>query len=327
MLVALLYDSPAIYDAPRPEDRYWLDASMAQLDQLEAAVAGLGHAAVRVAYEDDVRGAVRQLDAARPDLVFNLTQGAHCSNLARVLDLQRLRYTGAGPLAIDLTTDKALTHDVLRANGVPVPGYEVVTSPVRRLQNGLRYPVIAKLQRSDGSYGMDADSVLWRDEQLAAKVEQLLDLYREPVILESFVDGRELSVSLLGNGEAVEVLPIREIDFSAVPSGVPRIMTYDSKWTVASEAYQKILSLCPAEIDHELELHVSELARRVYHLLGCRDYARIDFRLDASGRPFVVDVNTNPDLEEEVGFVVAAYHSGRSFSETVRDVMATALAR
>ena len=327
MLVALLYDSPALYDAPRPEDRFWLDASMAQLDQLDSAVQELGHATARVAYDGSVGSAINQLDAAAPGLVFNLTQGWHCSNLARVLDLQRLRYTGAGPLAIDLTTDKALTHDVLRANGVPVPHYQVVTSPIRRLQNGLRFPVIAKLQRSDGSYGMDADSVLWRDEQLAAKLEQLFGLYHEPVILESFVDGRELSVSLLGNGDGVEVLPIREIDFSAVPDGVPKIMTYDSKWTVASEAYQKILSLCPAELDSSQAAQIGQLARRVYHLLGCRDYARIDFRLDPAGRPVVVDVNTNPDLEEEVGFVVAANHSGRSFADTIRDVMATALAR
>jgi D-alanine-D-alanine ligase len=300
---------------------------MAQLDQLESAIDALGHATARVDYAGSVRDALDRLVEPRPDLVFNLTQGAHCSNLARVLDLERLRYTGAGPLAIDLTTDKALTHDVLRSNGVPVPHYQVVTWPVRRLENGLRFPVIAKLQRSDGSYGMDANSVLWRDEQLAAKLDQLFGLYKESVILESFVDGRELSVSLLGNDERVEVLPIREIDFSAVPDGVPRIMTYDSKWTVASEAYQKILSLCPADLDREVEREVSALATRVYHLLGCRDYARIDFRLDANGRPVVVDVNTNPDLEEEVGFVVAANHSGRTFAETIRDVMATALAR
>jgi D-alanine-D-alanine ligase len=327
VLVSLLYDSPALYDAPRPEDRFWLDASLTQLEQLEAAVQSLGHATARVAYAGDVGAAVSLLDDPRPDLVFNLTQGGHCANLARVLDLQRLRYTGAGPLAIDLTTDKALTHDVLRANGIPVPHYQVVTAPIQRLQNGLRFPVIAKLQRSDGSYGLDADCVLWHEEQLAAKLDHLFGLYREPVILESFVDGRELSVSLLGNGDSLEVLPIREIDFSSVPDGVPRIMTYDSKWTVASDAYQKILSLCPADLEPAAADELGRLARRVCGLLGCRDYARIDFRLDATGRAHVVDVNTNPDLEEEVGFVVAANQSGRSFADTVRDVMATALSR
>jgi D-alanine-D-alanine ligase len=277
-------------------------------------------------FDGDAAALIDTLCGRPPDLVFHLTQGRHCSDVARLLDLLGVPYTGAGPTAIDLTTDKALTNDLLRANGLSVPPYLVATTGAPDLTE-LELPAVAKLRFGDGSYGVD-DGCLLRDRgAVESKLRQLLEIYREPVILERFLPGREFSVSLLGNGDEVEVLPIREIDFSTLPPGTPPICTYDSKWTNSSVAYQRILSICPAPIPPALWDEVAAISRRVFRLVECRDYARIDFRLDGAGRPHVIDVNTNPDLEEEVGFEVAARSSGRSFDQTIADVMDAALAR
>jgi D-alanine-D-alanine ligase len=112
-----------------------------------------------------------------------------------------------------------------------------------------------------------------------------------------------------------------------MPAGASRICTYDAKWTHESVAYQRILSICPARLEPALERAVIDVSRRAWRLLGLRDYGRIDFRLDRRGRPVVIDVNTNPDLEEEVGFVVAAEHAGLGFDRTIGEVVAAALAR
>src|SRR5205823_7900446 len=132
-------------------------------------------------------------------LVFNLVQGRDCARIAGLLDLLALPYTGAGPFAIELTTDKVLTKDVLRASGVDVPAYAAAEGTLSALAPGLELPLILKLRFGDNSVGLDETSVVWSLEALGAKVAQLSGRYREPLILEAYVEGREISVALLGN--------------------------------------------------------------------------------------------------------------------------------
>src|SRR5215210_2551259 len=138
--IALLFDAPTLFPVPRPEDANWIAASMVQVDQIERAIQRLGHAPRRLAYQGDARWLVGALVGDRPDLVLNLTQGRHCSDVARMLDLLGIPYTGADGTAIDLTTDKALTHDVLRASGVAAPRYWLAPGPDATDLDGLVFP-------------------------------------------------------------------------------------------------------------------------------------------------------------------------------------------
>src|SRR6185436_11046187 len=146
--------------------------------------------------------------------------------------------------AIDLTTDKVLTKDVLKANGVAVPAYQVVDRD--DVAEGVVFPAIVKLRFGDNSVGLDDGSIVRDLDQARARVAHLRAMFDdEAILVEEFVDGRELSVAILGNGDALDVLPLREADFSALPAGKPRIMSYAAKWVEDSVEYNSVEVLCP----------------------------------------------------------------------------------
>jgi D-alanine-D-alanine ligase len=151
--------------------------------------------------------------------------------------------------------------------------------------------------------------------------------YRQPALVEEFVDGRELNVALLGSGDAAEVLPLSEIDFSRVPAGRPRILTYAAKWDVASEEYETTPSVGARPLEKELERRVHAVARAAYAALRLSGYGRVDLRLDPARGPLVIDVNPNPDLSPDAGFAKAARRAGLSHADIVRRIVEDALRR
>ena len=153
-----------------------------------------------------------------------------------------------------------------------------------------------------------------------------MDEFHPPVIVEEFIEGRELNVSILGSEELL-VLPISEIDFSETPDSFNHILTYHAKWEPRSEVYHKTIPVCPAHLTKTVEKHVKDVALKAYKIMGCRDYARIDIRLDRGNNPFVLEVNPNPYLSEGVGFIRSAEAHGVSFSQTLRMIVEFALRR
>jgi D-alanine-D-alanine ligase len=203
---------------------------------------------------------------------------------------------------------------VLQDHGVPTPRFRVFYEPRLPKRLGLRYPIIVKPAWEDASTGVSRESVLYDGAQLEERVQHVYEEYGA-ILLEEFIDGRELHVSVWGN-DAPEVLPPVEFDFSELPTGYPPIITYSAKWNPLSEVYHKVHTVCPALLPKQLLKKVEDVAIRAYLATECRDYARLDIRLKRN-KPYVLEVNPNPDLTEGVSFMDSAEEAGYSFSEAL----------
>ena len=266
-----------------------------------------------------------------PDVVFNLVESfldapSMEGAVADLYELHKVAYTGAPAFALNLCQRKGLTKQVLLASGVPTPRFTLLTKPSIPKRHGLRYPVIVKPSREDASSGIDKESVVHDYAGLMERLKMIFAEYAPPIIVEEFIEGRELHVSILGNDPPV-VLPIIEYDFSELPADYPTIISYAAKWAPLEEEYHRVHAVCPAVLPRRVRKHVEEISLQAYRITGCRDYARLDIRLNARNRVFVLEVNPNPDLTEGVSFMESAEKAGIPFSAALRQIVEFALLR
>ncbi len=266
-----------------------------------------------------------------PDVIFNLVEHFHDdaeleSYVAGLFDLHQVAYTGAPPFALALCQKKGLTKHVLHAHGVPTPRYRILRVPKIPKRHGLRYPLIVKPSREDASTGVERESVVHTYPELLRRVQYVFKEFDPPILVEEFIEGRELHVAVLGNDPPI-VLPPIEFDFSEVPEGHPHIISYAAKWDPMQEIFHRVGSICPAPLSKRAQKRVDDAALAAYQATGCRDYARLDIRLNQKNEPFVLEVNPNPDLTEGVSFMQSAEEAGYTFSRTLRMIVEFAMDR
>ena len=303
-------------------------------EEYEAIVKGLkreGFRARAVNIREDLRRLEGVLKRRPPDVIFNLIEyfrenPALEGNVAGLFDLYGIPYTGAPPFALGLCQRKGLTKQILLANGVPTPKFRLFRRPTIPRRLGLHYPVIVKPAREDASSGVHKDSVVYDAASLQERVEKTIAEFQQPVMVEEFIEGRELHIGILGN-EPPLVLPIVEFDFSDLPADHPTIISFAAKWDPLDEAFHRVHSICPARLSKRVQAAVEDTALRAYRITGCRDYARLDIRLDAKNHVYVLEVNPNPDLTEGVSYMESAEKAGISFSETLRRIVEFAYSR
>jgi D-alanine-D-alanine ligase len=278
----------------------------------------------------DAVALVADVVARAPDLVFNLCESLggdarHEAVLPSLFELAGVRYTGSGPLALGTALRKDRTKALLRALAVPTP--RAAVSVDGSLPAELPpLPCIVKPAREDASTGIWLKSVVKTPRELAARVAEVHARYRQPVLVEEFIDGRELYVSLVGNGDALTALPMHEVDFSAMPAGAPHIVTYAGKWEPSSQEYKGTRSV-RAEVSDDVAARCAAAARAAFFALELSDYARVDLRLAADGTPYVIDVNPNCDLSDGAGVCRAASFGGLAYPDLIERVVAAAMAR
>jgi D-alanine-D-alanine ligase len=318
--------------ADDPEFASRADVENAARD-VAGALAARGYAVDTLAVPDaplDAAAVVAEVIAKKPDLVFNLCESLagdarHEAVLPSLFELAGVRYTGSGPLALATALRKDRTKAILRAHGVPTPASAVSVDGA--LPPKLPpLPCIVKPAREDASTGIWLRSVVKSPRELAARVAEVHARYRQPVLIEEFIAGRELYVSLLGNGATLEALPMHEVDFSAMPAGAPHIVTYDGKWDPSSQEYKGTRSM-RAAVTAAVRTRCADAARAAFVALELSDYARVDVRLAADGTPFVIDVNPNCDLSDGAGVCRAASFGGLTYSDLIDRVVAAAMAR
>ena len=309
-----------------------IDPVIAQLT--EALRAG-GHEASTIVVDGSVDPVIADLRRAAPELVFNLAESfggksALESNVAALLNLIGLRYTGSSPAGLLLAGDKTLAKKVLGFHGIKTPAAATVFRGALDWAEDLDFPVIVKPPQEDASLGITSGSVVHDIKELFARIDALQDEYQQPVLVEQFVEGRELYVGVLGNAQA-RALPPMEMDFSGLPEGMPRIASWEAKWgddgTGTGVAFAGTKSVFPEVLDPALDERVRRVAVEAYHALRLRDYARIDLRLTAEGEPFVIEANPNCYLERDAEFARAAARDGLGYEALIARIVELATAR
>jgi D-alanine-D-alanine ligase len=268
-----------------------------------------------------------QIRAERPDVVFNLCDTGFRDDynlephVAAMFDILNVPYTGNNYFTLALCQNKARAKDILTYNKVLTPKFQVFTSAERKLDQELRFPMIVKPIREDGSVGIRERSVVNNEEQLKEEIDHIVNFYKQEALAEEFIDGREFTVSLIGNRRPI-VLPVVEIDFSGMPEHLPKIVSYRAKWIKQSLAYKHSPIICPAIIDEKMAKIIDEAARKCYKIFGCRGYARIDFRYDEKEkRLYVLEINPNPDISEEFETAKAAFAAGMTYADLVLKII------
>jgi D-alanine-D-alanine ligase len=299
------------------------------VDAVRSALASLGHAvSVHPIGADflDALGAVRRDE---PEVVFNLCESLDGDArgegvVAGVLEQMGIAVTGSPALALGLALHKDQAKALLRGCGIPTPDWTLLPEDSPELASPPGYPVIVKPAREDGSIGIGFGSVASDDEGLRQAVQRVWRMH-QPALVERFVDGREFCVSFLGNRPRT-VLPLREIAFGPSFADRPRIISYLAKWDPStSEFHDTSSGAC--DLPPEVHARMVESARRTFAAVGCRDYGRVDIRLDADGTPWCIDINPNCDLHPAAGYARAAQAAGIDYPSLIATLLENALER
>lgn len=310
------------------------DAHSKTVAEIERSLATAGYStsvAALVDAEDHVASLenfLRELKEAEGAMIFNLCEAAFDSSayemhITALLELYGLSFTGSGPFTLALALDKGMSKDVLTARGITTPAYSVFESGPTAL-NGLSFPLIVKPLREDASVGIDSGSVVHSIGELRERVEFVVANYGQPVIVEEYIAGREINISIIGNGSTRRALPLSEISFEGFPEDLPKICCYEAKWVTESRLYQKTVPVCPASVDEPLRAALVTVALKAYDVMGCRDYARVDTRVGEDGRVYVIEVNPNPDISSDAGFARAARAAGMDYAALVAEIVRVA---
>jgi D-alanine-D-alanine ligase len=274
---------------------------------------------------------VDELRALKPKVVFNLCEtldgvAANEALIPAMLEFLHVHYTGSGVLTLATALRKDRTKELLRSRGVPTPkaiAYDVV--PSGRLP--FPFPAIVKPNSEDGSLGIHSGSVVRTLPELRKQAKALLRTYGGSVLVEQYVEGREIIVPLLeqvpGSRDYVP-LAMSEIDFSAMPAHMPKIVTYRGKWEEDSDDYRGSTTRINPKLSATLKKRIEKAARGAFEALDCRGYGRVDMRVSKKGEPFVIDVNPNCDLSPAGGFFRACKAAGMSYADMVMKLVAQA---
>ena len=308
--VALLYNL----------DRSWPPADLKEcLDLVQHMVDGLsmaGHPVQTICLEDDqLEQAMAGCDPAR-QIVFNWCEeipGIPHSWALVALKLEEMGFifTGTGYQALLFSQDKPAVKERLRKKRIPTPGWRVCMGS--QAPDWERFPAIVKPAHEHYSLGITHEAVVHTRQELSQRVARVAETFRQPVLVEDFIDGREFHVGLVGNGK-LQVLPIAEMDFSAFREDRYKLCTYDSKFEPDSSDYQMTQLRLPADLSADEKLKLEETAIAAYRAADCRDYARLDIR-QRDGIFYVLDVNPNADISPDTSMLLSARLAGYSYGE------------
>jgi D-alanine-D-alanine ligase len=293
-------------------------------EEIFEALEKLGHEPSYMVLDgtDKTLSALGKSDA---DLFFNLTESyagddTKEMHVAAYLDLLGRVYTGAGPEALYLAQDKALAKKLFEFHEIQSPYFATCYRGRLDHAHDIKFPLIVKPTSEDGSIGIDQFSVVNSVKELMERIHYIQEEFDSPVLIEEYIEGREIYAAVLGN-ELPESLPLIELDLSKLPEGMAKVAGTEVKWEKDTEAY-KVTKSAPAEdLDDKTSERLSKTAVSVYRSLKLRDYGRIDMRLTEKGEIYVIEANPNPWLSSNSEFFMAAKKSGRSYPEMVEEIV------
>jgi D-alanine-D-alanine ligase len=283
-----------------------------------------------LAVDKNINRVTKEINNYSPDIIFNFVESiegiaSYESCIAGLYELLGFQYTGNTPSTLGNCLNKGRTKNILRSYDIDTPDF-IVIKPFQKIlpENfKLKLPVILKLLNEDASIGISELSVVNDINSLKRHVNFLSETYNQEIIAEEYIDGREINVAILGG----EPLPLSEIEFHGLPEDFPKIVTYDGKWMAGSLYYKYTNPKCPAGLEVNVKKKIEQVALTAYEAMNCRDYARVDIRLDNNNNPYVIEINPNPDISLDSGFARAASAAGITYPELLYTIAGYAVRR
>lgn len=326
--VALTYNLKR-KDASLPEDYFSEFDSEETIQAMANALREKGNEVFLVEANEELLDWFR---ANEVDIVFNVAEGkngrARESEVPAILDFLRIPYTGSGVLALALSLDKVMAKKIFCYEGISTPNFQLFREPNEELDSHLKFPLIVKPNREGSAIGIHRSNVVRNKEKLYKEIEKIKAQYDQEVIVEEFIEGKELTIGILGDSPPV-VLPILEIDFSSSKKSGE----YFYSWRMKEYQGDEPLGLnprffCPARLDKELIELVKDVALRAHRALGCQDVSRCDIRLSNDGVPYVLEVNSLPGLDpKESNLPLMAKAAGLSYAVLINTILESAINR
>ena len=330
LTIALVYNSETKVFRGVSQDILAIKSTSDTADAIYRGLDSLGFHVARIKINGSLNSLNRELVKLDPKktLVFNLCDGfkgvvTAQAHVTHIIDSLSFAQTGSTSETVNKCVNKALTKQTLVSAGLPTPPYQIFEHAEGVV--GLKFPVNVKPLYEDGSVGINLDSVAQTRADMFRQIDYILTNYKQPALVEEFIQGRELSVSLWGN-EQLEALPIVEHDFSHISDPNAHLLTYQSKWVPDFYAAHKIIWKCPAVLSAPVKESVLRTAMAAYRAMGLRDLGRIDFRY-FNGIPYILDINEIPDLDPEAGFAQSAKVGGYSYPGMIQKIIDIALRR
>ncbi|MCX7938848.1 MAG: hypothetical protein N2545_05365 [Thermoflexales bacterium] len=324
LLVNLARNAPPVYRPIVPPDLW------AELDSdknVAAYARALEEAGHEVLIQEGNAHLAAWLEDHRPDLCFNTCEGfggdSREAQVPALLEMIGARYSGPAPLAAAITQDKPTTKRILHFYGLPTPPFQVFETADDDLDPQLAFPLFVKPAHEGTGMGVHNESVVHNERQLRDRVAWCVEAYQQPALVETYIEGRDITCGLVGNGNAVHIFPITEVDFSGYPPELLPI--YGSLQKIDYDHLYR--NKCPAPLSEKLAQAVRRLTHQTFLVTGCRDFARVDFRLDAQDRLFILEINGLPGIAPRSDLTLMAQAEGWTHGDLVRAVLGAALLR
>ncbi len=324
--VGLIYNEPIAdrYTALGEADA--IADVLEEVNAVEKALHELGYEVVKQGLIPPFEEARRQAQGLPVDIYFNLFEGFAGrpeteALMAAALAVTGRPYTGSDPATLALALDKVKAKELLLGAGVLTPRHQVLR-PASAGEFHLSYPAIVKPVAEDASHGITEESVVHEEATLRRQVEKVAAHYGGQALVEEFIDGRELSTTIMGNFRP-RILSFSEIIFT-LPPGLPRLLTFGAKWTPGDVYFAHTDPVCPAQVEPGLRAHLEATSLQAYRLAGCRGYARVDMRVDGEGRAWVLEINPNPDISMTAGAAHQAAAIGLTYPQFIDKILALA---
>lgn len=303
-----------------------------EFEEIKNTFLNLGYIADSYNLLDNIQELIQVLTSNNYDVIFNLVESVEGDSIkemyiAGIYELLKIPFTGCSAQTLGLCLNKHRVKLILKGAGFKVPEWRLYQTPSKLVFDSKpEFPMIVKPSHEDGSVGISEQSVVYNESELKEQLEFMFSTFRQPILVEEYIDGREINSAILGDKEKI-ALPLSEISFETLPNELPKIVTYDGKWLKESVYYKNTIPVCPANLDEKLSNKIKEIALEITELFSCRDYARVDLRLDRNNVPFILEVNPNPDISMDAGFARAAKAYGLDYPELLNKIIEFALDR
>lgn len=317
----------------KDKEKYAEFDSRETINDLADAIKANGHSLEVIEVRDNIRQ-VLETKKNNIDLVFNVAEGLEGEDreaiVPKICEELNIPFTAAGSRTLIITLNKAKTKEILEKNNIPTPKFQIFENEDDELFEGMNFPLLVKPLLEGSSKGLFNENLVDDTESLKKIINKIIKNYNQAAIVEEFLNGREFTVSVIGYKEPI-VLPIVEVKFDHLPENIRPMDSYEAKWIYDNPKSGIDPLVCPAEIDEELENKVKETTLKAFKALDCKDWARIDIRLDKNNAPNVLEVNALPgfmkDPEENSRLPKAAYAAGWSYERLIGEVLNSAVKR